>query len=54
MKQTPIQTLNEALEILKVSRKDTTTAYAALAGYLMALADEKTANTVLKIVKGNK
>ena len=45
----PIETLEQALAILKAKNPDT--AYAGMVGYLMAFADKKTADTILKLVK---
>ncbi len=43
--------LNKALEILKAEKGDITVAYVVLAGYLMALANDKQADTVLNLVE---
>ena len=53
-KENSMKKLNEALEILKADRKDTSMAYVSMAGYLMALATDKQASMVLEIVKGGK
>jgi hypothetical protein len=49
MEKNSLEILQEALEILK--EKNATTAYAGMAGYLMAFADLKTAQMVLHLVK---
>ena len=45
----PIETLEKALAILKAKNPDT--AYAAMVGFLMAFADKRTADTILKLVE---
>jgi len=52
MSKSAIETLDEALEILKA--KNPITAYAGMVGYLMAFATKETADRILTLVKESK